>query len=465
MKLGLLVFGQFRAWEDVLEQNLTALQKEFQQFDVDVFILTDKLKSGMYSTVSEERIKQLIIQKGFHLHSLFYWEDQEHLHEFSSLLHKLNQDFLGSTPPSWKNDWMMNLWYRRYVLWTLVKEAVNISDYSVFFFARIFDTSIEIHSSLQQYLTDLNTLHVSLDTLFFGSPKLMDILLKFGSSPKNWKQTIDWTQGFKDTFLTFDSHIAGSEHTLCSGTQIFKYIYDTIPLYKNLRNDFNKGAKDLPLSVRIVRHMNIPRHIFQIALGDAYVSSLPIELVKKNLVDPNAGFSYRLLLLKDCLEFLSTHFPQYIPLFHSLQRPQYKSDLIRYLWLYTYGGWYIDIDLLPLVPLRKLYEITEQADTIVSFGANHTFEMANGFLASVPGQEIFLNLVEQMAAHPNPSDFGMNVKRMFKTCKELFSIEPFQKRNGVFSLLEQQLQPGRYFICYGNQPVVVSNGNEYPPKA
>jgi hypothetical protein len=91
--------------------------------------------------------------------------------------------------------------------------------------------------------------------------------------------------------------------------------------------------------------------------------------------------------------------------------------------------------------------------------------MANGFLGSIPGQSVFLDLVNQMASDPNPSDFGMNVKRMFRTCKELFSIEPFQNRKGVFSFLERQLHPGKYFICYGHQPIVVSNGNGYPFKA
>lgn len=464
MKLGLLVFGQFRAWEDVLEDNIKTLEKQFTNYDVDVFILTDTLPSGMYSKEAEHRIHERLSAAGFSLKHIFYWEDQIHLHTYDTLLTQLNKTFLGDVEPTWKNDWMMNLWYRRYILWKLVEESVDIHEYSVFFFARIFDTYIEIKESISEYLTDHETLYTCIDTLFFGSPALMKLLFQFGSSFSNWKH-FEWTPEFKQAFLEYDQSIGEREHTLCSESQVFYYIYTTIPKWKNIRIDFNKSGDTNKLNVRIIRHMPIPRKITQIALGDAYIASLPLELLHHNLTLPNPGFEYRLLTTHDCLEFLIQYFPNYLPLFHSLQRPQYKSDLIRYLWLYIHGGWYIDIDLLPMMNLRALYEMTEQAELVVSFGANYTFEMANGFLAAVPGHPLFLDLVQEMAIEPNPSDYGMNVKRMFRICTEKYGIEPFQKRKGVFAFLEAPSQPGNYFIWHYEQPVVVSNGNGYPPKA
>ena len=90
---------------------------------------------------------------------------------------------------------------------------------------------------------------------------------------------------------------------------------------------------------------------------------------------------------KEAEEFLQSHFPQYVHLYHRLTRPQYKSDLIRYLWLYQNGGYYIDIDILPILPLWTIYEKTENSDCFFAIGAytnpqKGPLEISNGFIAS-----------------------------------------------------------------------------------
>ena len=53
MRSALLVFGQFRASEEILDANLKELQKAFPGAQFDVYILTDKKDEGNYSAELE----------------------------------------------------------------------------------------------------------------------------------------------------------------------------------------------------------------------------------------------------------------------------------------------------------------------------------------------------------------------------------------------------------------------------
>ena len=83
--------------------------------------------------------------------------------------------------------------------------------------------------------------------------------------------------------------------------------------------------------------MSIPKRILQIALGSEYINNLPISLLKKNLLALNDGYEYILLTDNESLNFISSHYPNYVELYTTLIVPQHKSDLVRYLFIYHYG--------------------------------------------------------------------------------------------------------------------------------
>ena len=459
MHIALLVFGQFRAYEEVMEKNLQQIQKTFPTSTFDIYILTDKKPEGFYSADAEESIKFLLGKYKVSIKLFAFWEDLTSCHATDAVI----TEYMKQSGLPWNSDFLGSLWYRRYILWKLFEEQ-NIS-YDFCVFNRLFDTDINLLHPLLPLLqetTGPQTLFYAIDTFFIASPPIMKRLLTFGSTAQHFKD-FEWSQEFTDAFKHFDYNVATHKHTFCSQTQIFKYIFDSFEYHKNLHADFVHGSPshtDARFFIKLFRPTHIPKRILQIAIGDEYVKSLPLDVLKGMLVQHNEGYEYSLMTHSDCLQFLRDFFPAYLGLYESLQRPQYKSDLIRYLYLYTFGGYYIDIDILPLLPLREIYAKTGSTTFLCMEGA-HTdpekgvFEMANGFLGARRGNPIFLDLVEQMAKDPNPSDYGMNVKRFYATVKRLdSSLRP--------CIFKEARDGAAYSIFHNEERVGLSNGHGYP---
>ena len=192
MHIALLVFGQFRAYEEVLEANIQELQKAFPESTFDIYILTDKLISGAYSPQAEAEIRATLQTHKINLKLLSFWEDLLDCHAAdTNIINYMKQSKLP-----WNSDFLGSLWYRRYILWKLFEEAATKShsayDYCVL--NRIFDTDIKILRPIHDVLTQ-DVLFYAVDTFFIGSPSIMKKLLKFGSNPSNFKD-FQWTEEF-----------------------------------------------------------------------------------------------------------------------------------------------------------------------------------------------------------------------------------------------------------------------------
>ena len=208
--------------------------------------------------------------------------------------------------------------------------------------------------------------------------------------------------------------------------------------------------------------MNIPKRIFQIALGHEYIKKIPQNILKDNLLKINEGYTYELLTDSECEDLINTYYPQYRDLYINLERQQYKSDLIRYLSLHKDGGFYVDIDLLPIDSFDKF---TKDWTSFFTIGAHHNgeLEMANGFIGSIPNNPIFIDLVEEMKKEYNPSDYGMNVKRMYSILNKKIGIKQFSNVNGTYFLREFMSIMGVYIINISDaQTICFSNGTGYP---
>jgi len=214
--------------------------------------------------------------------------------------------------------------------------------------------------------------------------------------------------------------------------------------------------------------MSIPKHILQIALDASYISSLPLDKIKTNILNINPGYSYTLLDDNTCIDFLKTHHSMYLDLFYQLKRAQYKSDLIRYLYTYTFGGFYVDIDLLPTVGFDSLCASYGNPKAIFTLGAHTTpsgqhQELANGFYGSEANNTLFFYLVHQMLLEPNPEDYGMNVKRAFRTISFQHSMTPYILENNIYFLKESGAQNNKYNILGPDgKHICFSNGHGYP---
>lgn len=213
--------------------------------------------------------------------------------------------------------------------------------------------------------------------------------------------------------------------------------------------------------------MPLPQGVLQIGLGEDYLKRLPLELIKTNILSLNPKYTYTLFTDSECIAFLTSNFPEHLKLYHALKRPQYKSDLIRYLYIYLNGGYYVDIDLLPTMGFDELNKVMDFPSTFFTLGAhkrdNKHIECANGFFGSQEKNPIFLELVKEMYTDINPGDYGMNVKRMYSILENRMLIETFKKVNDIFFLEEYCKGNGNYYIRSSmDTDICNSNGNGYP---
>jgi hypothetical protein len=470
MKVTVLCFGQFRSARRWFEPNLLELKQAFPvNTEFSVCILTDKLAKGCYSPSLETYIRETLAKYSIQLQFLEFWEDQTSAHTMEHLL--LNHyESLAKGKPGYEhgNHFAPANWYRRYILYKLFEESKSLTDYVIF--SRLFDTHLEFLKPLQLEPT---TLLGSIDSFFVGPPLLMKKLFQFGAFTENW-QSFEWTSEFQAEFAEFDAVLAQNKPTFCSEVQIYRYIKRMNIPFKSLRYDFSAphgqslSHKTASLRCQIKRYAPIPESILQIALGQSYIQSLPLTLLSEYCLRHNPNYKYTMVTDTEAEEFLQKEFPQYNSLYKSLTRPQYKSDLLRYLWLYKNGGYYIDIDILPILPLWTIYEKTENADSFFAIGAytklqKGPLEISNGFIASAPNNPMFLELVKAMEAEPNPSDYGENVKRLWKHIAKSHSMSLYKNENSIYLFKEHEIERGKFCVIHKEEVIAIGNGHGYPP--
>lgn len=98
-------------------------------------------------------------------------------------------------------------------------------------------------------------------------------------------------------------------------------------------------------------------NLFQIWISS---NSLPIEPIKEkmdNLKEMYSDCNYQLYTNDNIVEFLIDNFSSDILLAYNMCRSYaFKSDLVRYCLLYTYGGYYFDVSICPNFRLECDYD-------------------------------------------------------------------------------------------------------------
>lgn len=132
----------------------------------------------------------------------------------------------------------------------------------------------------------------------------------------------------------------------------------------------------------------IPNRLFQIYMY--YKNPIPnyiFENIKKY------AFNYKYILFNEnqARKFLKKYFDiKILNRFDSLYFGAHKADLLRYCYLYIYGGIYIDIKTVFIYPLNKIFNNKYLFYT--SFCHFNTI-LYNGIIASKPRNILFLQLI------------------------------------------------------------------------
>src|ERR1700722_2016380 len=101
----------------------------------------------------------------------------------------------------------------------------------------------------------------------------------------------------------------------------------------------------------------------------------------------NPDYSYELWDDEDNRRFIERDFPWISRIYESYSAEIYRADIIRYFYLYAFGGIYVDMDTKCV---RSLDSLRELADVIVGrMGDDPEFahSIPNAFMASSPKQE------------------------------------------------------------------------------
>lgn len=114
------------------------------------------------------------------------------------------------------------------------------------------------------------------------------------------------------------------------------------------------------------------------------------------------GWNIRVYNEDDAHFILSTHFPQVLNIYYAYPHTVQRSDILRVLLVYLYGGFYMDLDMLCLKPLDTLRgfklilgeEKTITQEETSQLGLQHSLRIANymfGGVAKHPFWHAFLN--------------------------------------------------------------------------
>lgn len=257
--VALQIFGEFRCWNKVLDNNLYQLSKLFNNHVVDVYILTDK--NDGYSLENELAILELFAKYNLNVKWIQYWSDLIDYHYYDNYLQNKYDNFVrlkNGLKNNGYNNFTAKLWHRRYILNLLFLKSKTIK-YDIIMAFRLFDTYIKILKPFD-FLENMNdrTIWFSHDTLFIGSEKIISRLLNFGHIGRIYDEKIWKNKLFCHEIKNNDLCLFGCKPTYCSEMQIYYYIISTFKHYYNIRFDHTNHDKTMEESDKYI-HIVIAR--------------------------------------------------------------------------------------------------------------------------------------------------------------------------------------------------------------
>ena len=155
--------------------------------------------------------------------------------------------------------------------------------------------------------------------------------------------------------------------------------------------------------------------------------------------------TWKYVLMTDDMNrsFIAERFKSFLPYYDAFPYPIQRADAIRYCWLYTYGGLYLDCDFELLGPLDELF--TEDYDLFLLASSNTPDIITNGFIAAKPGNKLFLDMIEEMKKPGGFSSIERHLLVMNTTGPLAFN-RVIRQNNTIFKQLpSSKLNP--YTLC------------------
>lgn len=124
-------------------------------------------------------------------------------------------------------------------------------------------------------------------------------------------------------------------------------------------------------------------------------------------------WKYVLMTDEDNRKFVKKYFPDFLDTYDSLEYPIMKADAIRYMFLYVFGGVYMDLDIELMKPLDDLFQ--DNAEIYLVESGNTGSIYTNSFMASKPGCKIWLDCLKEIKKPYKYWQIGKHLKIMGST--------------------------------------------------
>lgn len=158
----------------------------------------------------------------------------------------------------------------------------------------------------------------------------------------------------------------------------------------------------------------IPAIIHQVKLGDLTMRPAWQE-ARQDCLDLHPAWQFKLWQDEEANEFVQRHYPDLYGTYRQYPMEIQRSNVLRYLLLNHFGGFYLDLDLRCRTPLDLL-----RTQAFITPPANPT-GVNNAFIASVPRHPFWSHLIANLQAYDLAWLHSPYVTNMMSTGCHFFS--------------------------------------------
>lgn len=172
-------------------------------------------------------------------------------------------------------------------------------------------------------------------------------------------------------------------------------------------------------------------------------------------------WQHKLCNAEDRRNLVLKYFPEFITKFDTYPYKVQQADAWRYLYLYLYGGIYMDLDFVVKKSFNTLFDNLPESDIYVVYSGNTGKVITNSFIACKPKCRIFLDIYKQMLESELPFyAIGRHLTVMNSTGPMLFNhhIKKYRKDPNLGVKVEF-IPRERFYVCSVCNPYCSEDGS------
>jgi inositol phosphorylceramide mannosyltransferase catalytic subunit len=209
--------------------------------------------------------------------------------------------------------------------------------------------------------------------------------------------------------------------------------------------------------------VGIPPRIFQ-TWKHKYQIPVHLKQWSDSFVGMNPGFRYELWDDVDNRKFIKKQFPWFLETYDAYEVEICRVDAVRYFYLYSFGGIYVDMDTECLRPLDGILPL---ADVVLGrMGQNPQFlhSVPNAIMASKPHQEFWLLVIEllRLLSRESWRPEGLTGSIILKAAVDIYLAPGLEFKNALIEAVRQYLREDQQPEPLRSNIVLLDSGAWFP---